>query len=66
MKRYKKPALVSYKSQDITEIIGPAQSQYDLDGLHYMFLALPVIKRDIRKFHPVEKIRRFVKRVGHV
>lgn len=26
--RYKSPSLVSYKAQDILEIIGPAQSQY--------------------------------------
>ncbi len=26
MKKYKKPALVSYKSQDIMEIVGPAHA----------------------------------------
>jgi len=67
MKKYKKPALVSYKSQDITEIMGPAQANSiipDDAGLNYMFLALPVMKRNMRKFRPVEKIRRFVKRAG--
>lgn len=28
MKKYKKPDLVSYRSQDILEIVGPAQTQY--------------------------------------
>ena len=26
MKKYKKPSLVSYKSQDITEILGPVET----------------------------------------
>ena len=65
MKKYEKPALVSYKSQDITEIIGPAHGgSPDLNGLQYMFLALPMIKRDMRKLRPVEKIRRLIKRSG--
>lgn len=66
MKKYEKPALASYKPQDITEIIGPAQanSVADVTGMHFMLLALPMIKRDMRKFHPVEKIRRLMKRAG--
>ena len=64
MKEYKKPALASYKSQDITEIIGPAQANSVIAGMQFMLLALPVIKRDIRNFHPVEKIRRLMKRAG--
>ncbi len=42
MEKYQKPSLVSYKSQDISEIIGPAHgASPDELGLHYMFLALP-------------------------
>lgn len=33
MKTYKSPSLMSYKSQDITEIMGPTQTQYmDVGG----------------------------------
>jgi hypothetical protein len=66
MKEYKTPALDSYKSEDIAEIMGPAQTDYNhvADGTQYMLLMLPVIGQKANNFRPFQKVRRFMRRLA--
>lgn len=63
MKEYKTPALDSYKSEDIAEVMGPAQTFY-VDSTQYMLLMLPVIGQKVNNFRPFQKVRRFMRRLG--
>ena len=53
MKKYKKPTLVSYKPQDIVELVGPALGSYTVVG-----------KQGMKQFRAFQQMPRLVKKSG--